>query len=74
MTVHDLNFMEGDRYSNWRKALKLWILQAKEIRADALVFISNYSKNQANKYLKIPPVKRQGNHIQWQLCRSNCTT
>jgi glycosyltransferase involved in cell wall biosynthesis len=51
MTVHDLNFLEGDRYGSFRKWLKIMLLQNRVNRCDAIVCISNYSLEQAKKHL-----------------------
>ncbi len=54
MTLHDLNFLEGRRYGKFRKWLKLAILQNRVNRCAAIVCISEYTKQQAERHLVWP--------------------
>lgn len=51
LTIHDLNFL--DQYQGYKRHLHLSRLQKLVNRASAVVFISEYTKRVANKYLKI---------------------
>jgi glycosyltransferase involved in cell wall biosynthesis len=54
LTIHDLNFLNKD-YSNEKIGHLIKKLQTKVDRADALVFISNFSLQEATKYLTFDP-------------------
>ena len=54
LTIHDLNFLERNDYSKFRKQLKINELQRKINHASAVTFISKFTKNQVNQHLKIP--------------------
>lgn len=54
MTLHDLNFLEGNRYGKFRKRLKLAMLQNRINRCAAVVCISEYTKSQAEHHLVWP--------------------
>ncbi len=59
LTIHDLNFLhEGIYKKNQIKRLRL-NLQKKINRADALTFISNFTKNEVLKEFKTDPTKPQ---------------
>jgi glycosyltransferase involved in cell wall biosynthesis len=67
LTIHDLNFLEGGRYSKWRKVLKLNKVQRAIDRASAVVYISQYTRNQVHKHLKV-----SGNKIEKVIYNGNC--
>ncbi|MCC6816429.1 MAG: glycosyltransferase family 4 protein [Saprospiraceae bacterium] len=44
LTVHDLNFLYNDQKSNWKKNVKVIKLQKRIDRADAIICISEFTK------------------------------
>lgn len=52
-TIHDLNFLEEKERSEKHKAKYLKLIQQRVDRADYLTYISEYSRQEALKYLKI---------------------
>ncbi|MCT4581642.1 MAG: glycosyltransferase family 4 protein [Flavobacteriales bacterium] len=52
LTIHDLNFL--DQYQGRKREKMLQRLQKHVQQSDAVAYISNYTKEVAEKYLKIP--------------------
>ena len=53
MTVHDINFMHSNEKSSFKKKYLLKRLQRKIDRANHVVFISDFVKNDLSKYINI---------------------
>jgi len=51
LTVHDLNFTV--KYSGWKRKLKMDQLQRQADRADRIVAISNYTRNEILRHLEV---------------------
>jgi len=58
LTIHDLNFI-FEKESKSRREKNLRTIQKKVDRASAIVFISDFVRKMANKYIQIPPDKLQ---------------
>ena len=57
LTIHDLNFIHQRKEQKGRIENYLKLLQGKVNRSDHIVFISNYSRNDAIKYLTLDEKK-----------------
>ena len=79
LTIHDLNFLERDDYSNLRKQLQIQALQKKIDRSSAITYISEFTKKTVQQNLTIPPnvvekVIYNGNNISSELLENNHKT
>ncbi|WBL21341.1 glycosyltransferase family 4 protein [Zunongwangia sp. HRR-M8] len=54
LTIHDINFMEEDKGKRLETRIKLF--KEKLDRSSALVYISEYTKNQTHQYFDVPKV------------------
>lgn len=54
LTIHDLNFLEEKKKPKADRQLQ--ILQKRVYRAQAIIYISNFTKSIAHSHLRIPPV------------------
>jgi len=55
-TIHDLNFLHEEEYSEANKKKYLRLIQQRVDRADQLTFISQFARRQSREYLRLPEI------------------